>query len=25
MRKLHLGPIEKPELAQTIDQLMATE
>ena len=25
MRKLHLGPIEKAELAQTIDQLMATD
>ena len=25
MRKLHLGPIEKPELAQTIDQLVATD
>ena len=25
MRKLHLGPIEKAELAQTIDQLMASD
>ena len=25
MRKLHLGPIEKAELAQTIDQVMASD